>query len=182
MTLLWQYRDIFLKKQSPATVTPASFTVSGNPVQLSSYRFAFQERTKLREIIQSMLDSNEIRPSNSPWSSPCLLTPKPSGGWRFVVDYRQLNKSIDRQFFPIPTIHETLQSLKGSTFFSSIDLLSGFHQLPLAEEVKQYTAFQSPFGLHEYNVLPQGLKVSPIIFQKTLQTIFQKVLYDFLLL
>ena len=95
MTLLWQYRDIFPKKQFPATVTPASFTVSGNPVQLSGYRSGFQERTKLREIIQSMLDSNEIRPSNSPWSSPCLLTQKPSGGWRFVVDYRQLNKRID---------------------------------------------------------------------------------------
>ncbi|CAF4586152.1 unnamed protein product, partial [Didymodactylos carnosus] len=99
-----------------------------------------------------MSASNQIRPSTSPWSSPVLLVKKKDGDYRFVVDYRKLNNV---------TVKDSLKQLSGHSYFTKLDLKSGYFQIPIREDDKQKTAFITTIGLWEFNVLPQGLKNAP---------------------
>ena len=76
-----------------------------------------------------MLESGVIEPSDSPWASPGCLVKKKDGTFRFCVDYRRVNAVSKRDAFPIPDIHDALDHLRGSRYFATIDLLSGYWQL-----------------------------------------------------
>jgi hypothetical protein len=73
---------------------------------------------------------------------------------------------------PLPLQADVLAVLGGNAFFSTMDLTSGYYNVPLHEEDKTYTALSSPLGLHEYNRLPQGLCNSPDTFMRMMLTIF----------
>lgn len=97
------------------------------------------------------------------------------------VDYRKLNSKTVRDSFPLPRIEDALDSLAGSTLFSTMDLASGYHQVPVHETDKHKTAFTTPFGLFEYNRLPFGLVNAPACFQRLMQHCFSEQVFDILL-
>lgn len=117
-----------------------------------------------------MIEGKIIRPSNSLFNSSILLVPKKSNKdekkWRLVVDFRQLNKKIVGDKFPLPRMEEMLDNLGRAKFFSTLDLTSGSHQIELNENSKQFTAFSSTSGHYEFNRLPFGLNISPNSFQR----------------
>ncbi|GFR18811.1 hypothetical protein TNCT_147691 [Trichonephila clavata] len=80
-----------------------------------------------------MLDRGIIQPSESPWSSPVILVRKRDNTWRFCGDYRRLNRITKKDVYPLPRIDDTLDSLQGSKFFSSMDLSSGYWQIEVDE-------------------------------------------------
>ena len=89
-----------------------------------------------------MLKEDIIEPYISSWSSPVVLVKKKdTDNTRFCVDYRKLNKVTIKDYFPIPNIEEMLDSLGGTNFYSTLDLRSGFFQIAMEEQSKQYTAF-----------------------------------------
>ena len=79
---------------------------------------------------------------------------KKDGSTRFSVNYRKLNAVTHKDAYPLPRIDDTLQSLAGSKWFSTIDLLSGYWQVGIAEKDKEETAFITHEGLFEFNVMP----------------------------
>ena len=97
-----------------------------------------------------MLEDGVIERSTSEWASPLVIVRKPSGDLRICVDYRKLNEATKVASYPLPNMTETLDRLADAKFFTTIDMVSGYHQIEVAPEDWHKTAFVSPFGLFQY--------------------------------
>ena len=94
------------------------------------------------------------RRSNSPYSSPLHIVAKPGGGYRPCGDFRRLNESTEYDRYPVPRIHDFTANLAGKTIFSKVDLIHGYHQIPIHPDDIQKTAVITPFGLFEFVRMP----------------------------
>ena len=84
------------------------------------------------------------------------------------IDYRPLNRVTVNDSYPLPRINELLRAVKGSKYFVALDLRSGYWQIPMEQESRQYTAFRAGKGLYEFVVMPFGLKTAPATFQRNM--------------
>ena len=120
-----------------------------------------------------MLENDLIEPSDSEWSSPCILVPKPDGSFRFCTDFRKLNAVTKGDSFPIPRIDDCIDKIGHAKFVSKLDLLKGFWQVPLTEQAKKLSAFVTPKGLYQYKVMPFGMKNVAATFQRLINQLTQ---------
>ena len=97
------------------------------PTSKAPYRMNTQELVELKLQLKEMLDKGYIRPSVSPWGAPLLLIKKKDCTLRLCIDYRQLNKVMIKNRYPLPKIDDLFDQLKGESLFSKIDLRSGYH-------------------------------------------------------
>ena len=128
---------------------------------------------KVEEVLQhnqEMLDGCAIRPSQSPWCNAVVLVRKKDGTLRFCIDFRQLNACTKKDSYSLPKCPNTVESLVGACYFSTMDLKSGFWQVKVSEESRQYTAFTvSSMGVYEFLRMPYGLCNPPATFQHLMQ-------------
>ena len=137
------------------------------PVYIPSYKIPHSRREQLKKATTELLEQGIIEPSNSPWSAPMLLVPKQDGSLRPVIDYRKLNDLTIPDRFPVPVIRLLLQEIgQSQNVFSTIDLKTGFHQVEVAEESKEVTAFSTPEGHFQFLKMPFGLRNAPITFSR----------------
>uniref|UniRef100_A0A669CFT2 ribonuclease H n=1 Tax=Oreochromis niloticus TaxID=8128 RepID=A0A669CFT2_ORENI len=146
--------------------------VDERPFRLPYRRVPPSQYEKLRTAVNEMEERDIIRKSNSEYASPLVLVWKKDGSLRICTDFRWLNAKTAKDAHPLPHQADSLAALSGNVFFSTMDLTSGFYNVPLYEPHKKYTAFSSPFGLHEYNRMPQGLSNSPATFMRMMMSIF----------
>ena len=104
-----------------------------------------------------MLENGIIRHSNSNGSSPCVMVPKPDGSIRFCTDYRKVNEVTKTDAYPIPRVDDCIDKVGKAKFLTKIDLLKGYWCAPLTDRDLEISAFVTPSGLYEYNVLPFGI-------------------------
>ena len=142
------------------------------PIYARPYRIPFAYLPALKELIEQLVRDGIMRPSSSPWASPGFVVPKKDGSIRPVVDYRKLNSVTVVARYPIPRMEDALLSLSGSTVFTSLDLQSGYYQIPMLEEDIPKTAVVFPFGQFEYLRMPFGLAAAPMTFQRAMNSIF----------
>jgi transposase InsO family protein len=179
--LLFAHGDLFTDDTGPrsASVLPHEIkTGDAKPTKSRPYRVGPAEEKVQREKIEELVQKGYARPSTSPWSAPVVLVRKKDGSWRFCIDYRKLNKVTERDVYPLPRIDDTLQRMRGAKVFSALDLAHGFWQIPLAEEDRAKSAFITPFGLYEFNVMPMGLSNAPASFQRAMNAVLAGVLYS----
>lgn len=120
--------------------------------------------------LDRMIKHDIIEPSESPWSSPLLAIKKKSGDIRLCADLRKLNDAlINKDAYPLPKIDECLDTLSGSNWFSTLDLASGYYQVPLHENDKEKTAFSTRKGHFQYVTMPFGLANSPSSFERLME-------------
>ncbi|EYC34920.1 hypothetical protein Y032_1273g3795, partial [Ancylostoma ceylanicum] len=128
-------------------------------------------RAEFKEIIRSLLERGIIERSTSPWASPVVLVKKKDGSIRLCVDYRELNKVTRQDAYPLPAIDVMLQSLQGKRYFTTLDMCSGYWQIPLSNDAKEKSAFTTSEGLFQFTVLPFGLCTSPAEFQRLMDRV-----------
>ena len=136
------------------------------PCKLSRRPLSPAKKEEVERQLRSQLEAGVIRPSKSEWASPLHLVTKADGTWRIVIDYREMNKRIKADTYPLPLIQEILHEIAGHKWYIVMDLNWGFWNLPITEESKSCTAFCTHMGLYEFNVLPFGMKNSPAEFQR----------------
>jgi hypothetical protein len=135
------------------------------------YRLNPTKLALVREEIKYMLDKGLIEPSQSAWSSPIVLIPKPDGSQRLCIDYRKVNSVTRADSFPIPRLEDCIDKIGNSAFVTKIDLLKGYWQVPLTEKAKEISAFVTPDGLYACRVMPFGMKNSPASFQRLMNQV-----------
>lgn len=132
------------------------------------YRLSPHEREKVKEIVQSLLDNGVIRESDSPFASPVILVKKKDGNDRLCIDYRSLNKIIEKDRYPLPLIEDQIDKLGKAKYYISIDMKNGFHQIPVSPDSVKYTAFITPDGHYEFLKMPFGICNGPSVFQRAI--------------
>jgi Reverse transcriptase (RNA-dependent DNA polymerase) len=110
------------------------------------------------------------------------MVPKKDGSWRPCGDYRRLNMATVHDRYPLPNIQDLTSRLHGCTVFSKIDMVKGYHQVPVAAEDVPKTAIVTPFGLFEYVFMPFGLKNAAQTFQRLMDKILRGLPYVFVYL
>ena len=175
-SLLKEYHDIFsLEKRDMGHTNATEHKIvlkdpDTQPFKEHFHRIPPPQLDEVREHLKLMLDAGVIRPSNSLWCNAVVLVRKKDGSLRFCIDFRKLNSLTVKDSHPLPCICETLESLAGAAHFSMFDMNSGFWQVPMAEESKQYTAFTlGSMGLYECESMLFGLCNAPPTFQRLMQ-------------
>ena len=160
-SLLKEYHDIFsLEKHDTGHTKAAKHKIVLKDPDTPSFkeRFCRIPPPQLDEVcahLKMMLDAGVIRPSNSPWCNAVMLVRKKDGSLGFCIDFRRLNSLTVKDSHPLPCICETLESLAGTAHYTTIDMNSGFWQVLMDEESKQYTAFTlGSMGLYKCESMP----------------------------
>ena len=170
---LREYHDIFsLEKHDTGHTKAAKHKIVLKDPDTPPFKERFHRipPPQLDEVcvhLKMMLDAGVIRPSNGPWCNAVVLVRKKDGSLRFCIDFRRLNSLTVKDSHPLSCICETLESLAGAAHYTTIDMNSGFWQVPMDDESKQYTAFTlGSMGLYECESMPFGLCNAPPTFQR----------------
>lgn len=173
--LINKHRSCFAKNLSElgcTNITEMEIELTDHtPVVYRPYRLSHSEREKVRTMVQELLDNDIIEESKSSYASPIILVSKKDGGCRLCVDFRALNRKTVKDHFPMPRIDDQLDLLNGNKYFSSLDLASGYYQIPVRTDSRHLTAFVTPDGLYQFKKMPFGLVNSPSVFQRTINKV-----------
>ena len=184
--LLIKYADVFARndldlgefKEIKHRIDTGDARPIRQPVRRTPLGFENEEE----EYLQKLLESGVIRPSTSEWAAPIVLVRKKDGGVRWCIDYRRLNTVTRGDSYPLPKIEECLDTISGSTLFSTLDLQSGYYQIRIDERDIEKTAFITKYGLYEHLRLPMGIKTSPSTFSRAMSLVLSGLQWKTLLI
>jgi len=152
-------------------------TGDAEPIRQPPRRPPLSARQAEEDILNEMLQTGVIEPSNSPWSSPACMVRKKGGSCRYCADYRRMNSVTIKDAFPVPDVKDALDSLRGAKYFATIDLLSGYWQLGITQRAKERSVFCTRRGLYQFTRMPFGLSNAPASFCRLMQNTLHDLLY-----
>lgn len=185
LELLQKFPDVCnngVRHKHPSHGVQHVIETTGRPVFAQPRRLDPQKQAIAEKEFRELELAGIIRRSNSPWSSPLHMVPKKDGSWRPCGDYRRLNVATTPDKYPLPNVHDAAGKMHGSRVFSKIDLVKGYHQVPVAQDDIPKTAITTPFGMFEYMYMPFGLRNAAQTFQRLMDQIFGFLIFVFIYL
>ena len=139
------------------------------PIAAKSRRYSFEDKAFIDSEVTRLLKEQIIEPSDSPWRAQVVVTKNPNQKKRLVIDYSEtINRFTLLDAYPLPRIDETVNAIAQYKVFSTIDLKSAYHQIPISEKDKQYTAFEANNGLYQFRRVPFGVTNGVACFQRVM--------------
>lgn len=138
---------------------------SSVPINRCPYRIPFAKRETVTSIVNELFEYDIIRPSESSNASSIVLVKKQNGEDRMCIDYRKLNSVTVKRPYLMPIIDELMALLSSSRYFTTLDLMFGYYQIPVADDSRKYTEFVTNDSHFEYMCMPFGLVNAPAVFQ-----------------
>lgn len=171
--LLLEFAEVFSKNGEDLGLTHLTEhsieTGDSRPFKQPPHRVPAAFAGEDKKAIEKLQRQGVIRPSSSPWASPIVLVHKKDGTVRFCTDYRWLNQCTKKDAFPIPRTEDCLDAVAGASLFSTMDITSAYHQIPVRQEDIPKTAFVTKYGLFEYVTMPFGLCNATATFQRLME-------------
>ena len=181
--LLQEFAPSFANPTGINTQTGVTHTIplvpGSSPPVHGMRRMSPAELTELQKQLEWYLERGWIRPSTSAFGAPVVFAKKADGTLRFCLDYRALNNITIKNRYPLPKIDELLDQLHGARFFTSLDLSSAYHQIPMAPDDIHKTAFRTRYGHYEFTVMPFGLTNAPATCQAVMNDVLRPYLDKF---
>ena len=146
-----------------------------NPVKQPYRRFPNNLKIEISGAIKQMLSQNIIETSNSSWSSPLVPVRKKNGKLRLCVDYRAVNALTKKDSFPLPNMNDAVSQFRDSRYFSSLDLVSGYHQIEMDPDSREITAFSDGENLYQYTRMPFGVTNGPASFSRLVSVLLSGI-------
>ena len=180
--LLWKYADVFssgdLDVGRTSLVKHHINTGNHPPVKQPPRRVAPARRQEMEKAVGELVTQGLVEKSSSPWSSAVVLVKKKDGTTRCCVDYRALNDVTTKDSYPLPRVDDTLDALAGAKWFSTLDLKAGYHQVEMAEDDKEKTAFTFGRGLWQFRVMSFGLCNAPATFERLMERVLEGLQWE----
>lgn len=148
------------------------------PIFQRPRRLALPEKKIVEKQVEEWIRDGIIEPCSSEYASPVVVVKKKDGSPRVCIDYRPLNRIIERDRHPLPLIEDQVDKLKGALLFSKLDLKNGFFHVEVDEESRKYTAFITHEGQYQFLKAPFGLSNSPPVFQRFISQVFRPLVND----
>lgn len=175
--VLLHHQDVFSKNDDDlgysTTITHTIDVGNNAPVRQRFRRLHPPIKEQVERELMKLKKQGVIEDSISPWCSPLVPVKKKDGRLRICIDYRKLNSITKLNSYPLPNINDGLAQFSGAMYFSTLDLLSGYHQVALEEKSKSVTAFATEGGLYQFRVMPQGACNSPATFQQLMNVVLR---------
>ena len=176
--LLEEFRDVWEHPKTAQVNYEAKFVYHGKPFRAKLGHMNEVDKEELIKQVKQQLKLGVIRPSKSEHAAKPHFVPKKTGERRWLLDYRPLNASMVPDSYPLPLIWDNLRAVAGHQYYITLDMNAGFWNVPIEEGCKHLTAFITPIGLYEFNVIPFGIRNSPAEFQRAMDMAFAPVLGD----
>ena len=144
------------------------------PIYHRPRRFPEPVANEIDQECAKLLAQDIIEPSLSPYNCRVLPIRKGDGTLRLCMDYRDLNAKTVPDRFPMTNLVDSIFSLHGFQYFTTIDLVRGYYQMEVKEDSREFTAFSTSRGHWQYKRMPFGLKNAPAAFQRAMQDILKQ--------
>jgi hypothetical protein len=152
-----------------------NLTPDCKPIASKSRHYSAEDRNFISSEVQRLYKEGIIEPSTSPWRSQVVVTRNERSKKRLVIDYSQtINRFTCLDAYPLPRVDELVNKISQYRYFSTIDLKSVYHQVPIKQEDRLYTAFEADGGLHQFTRMPFGVTNGVAQFQRTMDIFIVK--------
>jgi len=174
--IIFDFNCLFSDVPKQTNVLQHDIVVNGaRPIKQNAYRINAVKKSIMRQEVNYLLENDLARPSCSPWSSPCLLVPKPDGTFRFCTDFRKVNAVTVPDSYPLPRMEDCVDNLGSARFVTKLDMLKGYWQVPLTSQASDISAFVTPDKFLQYTAMAFGLRNAPATFQRLVNIVLADV-------
>ena len=168
--LISSFSDVFCDKPGFTNLLKHGIKLNTHtPLRCKSRHIPYAMMETVCTKVDNMVDLNAIESSESQFSSPIVIVKRKDGSNRFCIDFRVLNCHTEFDAEPMPDTDEIFSKLATHKYFSSLDLAKGYWQVPLTDDSKPMTAFQTPKGLYQFRVMPFGLVTAAATFSRLMR-------------